>query len=478
MRFDTARKIFLEEAVEPDKLAFACVDRDLIWLELKNLSDSICERLQKAEISLGHPVLLYGNKEAFLLAGLISCYRAGLPFIPVNPELPGQRISKIVHQSGAQALIASDVYVNLPEVPVIFTETKSKGTATFEKRYPDIAYILFTSGSSGDPKGVLVSDKNLTSFVQWFTSNFPVGPDTIFINQAELSFDISLADIFGALQTGGSAILNSATEYANDQLFFERINKYHGNYWNSTPSFVMKYFGSKNFNHKNLPGLKNFVLSGENLSSNLVKELVLRFPNTSVTNAYGPTEATIFSSYVQVTPNLLAEDSIPIAKSGTETISLEQDEIVITGQQVSQGYLDNAQLTKEKFISHNEQPAFRTGDLVRLKNNFLYFAGRKDGQIKFNGYRIEPGEIKQVLEKIKGIEEAECLPLIIDNRVKRLIAFVRINQQLNPAEIKNQLAKELPVYMIPSEIILLEEFPRTVSFKTDRKKLLEDYLQK
>ncbi|HXD94058.1 MAG TPA: hypothetical protein VNX01_12665, partial [Bacteroidia bacterium] len=132
-----------------------------------------------------------------------------------------------------------------------------------------------------------------------------------------------------------------------------------------------------------------------------------------------------------------------------------------------------------KFFLNSTKKAFRTGDAAFVKNNYIYYAGRKDEQIKLNGYRIELNEIKYALERIDVIEQAECLPIIIDGKVKRLIAFILTKSSANnieAANIKSSLEKELPAYMIPSEIIVLKEFPYTASFKIDKQKLLNDYL--
>ena len=481
MYFDVATKIFREENVEANKIAFAAADKNITWRELKTLADKICETLKKEAIPKGNTVLVYGDKEAFFLAAVLSCYRMSLPFVPVNNSLPKNRIEKIIAQTQSEIMIVCGDYPNIPNISLIIKNDFSISRNTSsplsgENLRGGCAYILFTSGSSGEPKGVIISDENITAFTHWFTKEFPVNKETVFINQASFLFDISLADFFGTLHTGGTCVFNTNEITSNSTLFFERINSYKGNYWNSTPSFITRCFADKNFNAENLSSLTHFIFSGENLTASLVKELKLRFPKASIINAYGPTETTIFASFEEITDELLIENTLPICKVGNPTIHIENKEIIITGNNVGAGYLNNDSLTYQKFISYKNKKAFCTGDLAFIKNGYVYYDGRKDEQIKLNGYRIELNEIKHTLESIDFIEQAECLPIIIDGKIKRLIAFITSNTQPDISSIKNILEKELPIYMIPSEIILLKQFPYTNSFKVDKQQLLLNYL--
>ncbi|HEX7414800.1 MAG TPA: AMP-binding protein [Bacteroidia bacterium] len=482
MYFDVATKKFREENVEANKIAFVAADKPLTWLELKALSDEICKTLEKTNVPKGHPVLVYGDKEAFFLVALLSCFRMGLPFIPVNNQLPEKRIEKIIEQTQSQLMLVASSYKAIPQMSVIIFSDFSihtKGGIQLPKTM-EAAYILYTSGSSGEPKGVIISDENIISFTQWFVKNFHISKETVFINQANFLFDIALADFFGTLQTGGRAIFNTSEIINNTDLFFERIDTHQGTYWNSTPSFISVCLANKNFNKHTLPGITQFVLSGEDLSVTLIKQLKQRFPKACIMNAYGPTETTIYTSFVEITEAMLHENSLPISKADSEAIYLDVDEVIISGKQVGSGYLNKESLAQQKFFSKENKKAFRSGDLAYVKGDYIYYAGRKDNQLKLNGYRIELNEIKQTLERIAFIKQAECIPVVIGKKTNRLIAFVILNSipssDMSETLIQELLKKELPPYMIPSEIIILANFPYTASFKLDKQNLLSNYL--
>ena len=470
MYFDLQRNIFMETASRPEKLAFAAADRNMTWIELEELSGKICGAYKEAGIPVGHPVMIYGDKQAFFLAAIVACLREELPFVCINSELPRKRIELIKQRTGSQVLVCAEAFdfhaeitIN-PDCSVVSAERPH-----YDSIFSDARYLIFTSGSQGEPKGVCISAQNVSDFISWFVADFPVREKAVFINQASFLFDIALADLFGALQAGASAVFNSSAQSRSEE-FISRIRRFNGNYWNSTPSFVSFCLLHEDFNATALPSIKHFVLSGEQLSTSLVKKIIARFPKAGVINAYGPTEATIFASRIAVTPQMLAGNSIPIAHLSDDRLTIEQDEIIICRQVGS--YLDR----DGTFFTRNDKRCFKTGDGAVVKDDHIYFSGRSDTQLKLSGYRIDLEEIRHALEELPEVRQALCLPIEVQGRVKRLVAFVEAEKS-SIAALRLKLAETLPAYMIPSEIVALREFPRTHSFKSDARALLEQYLQ-
>lgn len=470
MYFDLQRNTFMETGRRPEKLAFAAADRNLSWAELQELSDLICAAFKKADVPVGHPVMIYGDKQAFFLAAVVACLREELPFICINNELPRRRMELIKQRTGSQVLVCAGPFDFRAEVTIhADCSVVSAERPQYRSIFSDVRYLIFTSGSQGEPKGVSISAQNLSEFIDWFVADFPVAEKTVFINQASFLFDIALADLFGALHAGATAVFNSS-EQSRSAEFITRIRKFNGSYWNSTPSFVSFCLLHENFNAAALPSIKHFVLSGEQLSSSLVKKISGRFPKAEVINAYGPTETTIFASRVAVTPQMLAGNNLPIAHVGDGRLSIEDDEIIICRQVGS--YLDG----DGAFFTRNDKRCFKTGDGAAVKDEYIYFSGRSDTQLKLNGYRIDLEEIRHVLEELPEVRQALCLPIEVEGKVKRLVAFIEAEKS-SVADIKGKLAETLPAYMIPSEVVALREFPRTHSFKSDARALLEQYLR-
>jgi D-alanine--poly(phosphoribitol) ligase subunit 1 len=469
MFFDLQKNAFAQTGRRPEKLAFAAADADLSWQELKTLSDGIVASVRQAKIPAGHPVLVHGDKEAFFLAALVACLREQLPFICVSSELPRARIEFIRSKSGSQVIIdASESNLEAPVKMNAACEVRFASAPDFTRRFTDTRYVIFTSGSSGEPKGVCISAQNVSDFMDWFVKDFPVDEETVFINQASFLFDIALADFFGALQTGGAAVFNSNTQ-ARSEEFIARIQRYKGNYWNSTPSFVSYCLLHEDFHEQHLPNIRSFVLSGEQLSPSLVKKLRERFPGAQVINAYGPTETTIFASRMLISEDMLRGPVLPIAAFDDGRLHIVKDEILVCRQ--AGAYLEG----EDGFFEAERQRCFRTGDRVRIGNGLVYFSGRGDSQVKLNGYRIDLNEVKFVVEKVRGVRQAVCVPVETGGRVRSLVAFVEA-EGVNAESIRTQLRVLLPAYMIPADIVVMREFPHTNSYKGDVRLLLEKYL--
>jgi D-alanine--poly(phosphoribitol) ligase subunit 1 len=496
MRFDFHKLVFTEETILPEKLVIAGSDGDLSWRELKGRSDALCRKLQSLEIPFGSPVIIYGQKEILFPVAILSCLRLGIPYVPVDRIMPQERLRKIRETTGAQILIAPGNRETDPDFPIIVQKdlTIKRNKIPEWKTIPSgktdpVVYIMFTSGSTGEPKGVMITLKAVRSCLDWFVRDFPVNRETVFMNQATFSFDISLYDALGTFSLGATMVLNDTAITHQPQLFFERIKRYGCTFWNSTPSFVYPFLTDPGFTKENFSALKTFLFLGEDLPVRTVRKLHEVFPGVPVYNSYGPTEATVSTTLIEITPEIADkyEKNLPIGypkPDGEVYIENEEEgqgEIVIAGDHVSVGYLNRSDLNEEKFLEHKGMRAYRTGDYGYIKDGLLFCAGRKDDQVKMNGYRIELGEISGVLLKQPGVNDAITIALKSQGKVKKIVSFVKTTDGADPEDIKKMLykalEKQLPEYMVPGDISVLTEFPVSASYKVDKLKLTDFYLK-
>ena len=452
MRFDFKLLDFVECEKEFDKLAVCGSDKDLTWSELKNEVDSFKKKLQKYNLPKGHPVLIYGHKEVDFIVSIISCMSLGFPYIPIDTIYPKDRVDKIA------SIVKSAIKIDTIENKIDFDE---KNISTSYLLSDPIIYIIFTSGSTGEPKGVQITQNSILDFEKWLNSDFGLSKDSVFMNQAPFSFDLSVYELVGFLSLGATIVLNSKDTIENHLLYFERLKKYSCDVWVSTPSFISKL-----------------------LPSNTVKRIKNSFPSSIVLNTYGPTEATVATTLIEITSDILEKYSknLPVGyvKENSKINLLDIDEqnigeLEIVGDNVSIGYFKNEELNKQKFEKKYEKRSFRTGDFGYFEDGLLFFANRKDELIKLHGFRIELGEIDKELLSDKMVSESITIPLKRGNDVAKIISFVIGSKSLDIEVLKHNISKNLPYYMIPSDIVVLDKFPYNSNHKIDKNELINIY---
>ncbi len=497
MKYDFNGKQFVDTQSNPDKLAICGSDRDFSWFDLKAIVSFLKSMLTELEIPNGSPVIIYGHKEALFPIAMLACMDAGITYVPIDKIYPVDRIKKIIETTGAQIVLnCTDEELSL-EIPVSINSRLAltiDSLPEFTKRTDlppndTLQYIMFTSGSTGEPKGVQITWNSILTFYNWASVDFGFTASDVFMNQAPFTFDVSLCDVLLSFGLGGTLVL-SPTELVKDQdAFLQRLNKYDCTVWTSTPSFAFLFLRNPGFNSEKLPAFHSFLFMGEELPPRTCQQLYKQFPGARVMNAYGPTEATIVTTFVEITPEIVAQyPSLPIGypmpgcELLIEKVSEEdkEGELVIVGDHVSMGYYKNEELNEKKFVTRNNRKAFKTGDLTYYDAGMLFYLGRNDDQVKFNGFRIELNEISNVLCTSTVIADAVTLPLRRGNEVKKLISFVTLS---NPEkafdskeEVLDMVSKKLPYYMIPGDIVVVKDFPYGSSHKIDGKKLVEDYL--
>ena len=408
-----------------------------------------------------------------MIASFLACSCAGIPYIPIDVSIPVERKKKIIEQ------INPDIIIN-KDIENIMNNENYLDISKIYMQDDDIYYIIFTSGSTGEPKGVQITYNNLKSCMRWLESICNINKGII-LNQANYSFDLSVADIYLPLLTRCKHYILKRDVQRNYTLLFKELKKSNSDLAVFTPSFLDLLLVDKSFNAELMPNLKTILLCGEKLTNNTVDRLFKRFPSIHLINSYGPTECTFAVTGIKInnsndisvgTPK--DDVDIYIVNNSLEELGEEETgEILITGASVGKGYLNN---NSNSFIFYKGKKGYLTGDLGYKKNNKVYCIGRKDTQIKFKGYRIELSEIEKVLNNIEYIEKAIVTTKKNDNKVSRIIAFVKIKSSysVESKEIKEYLKRVLPEYMIPN-IKMISEIPLTANGKVDAKKLLEEY---
>lgn len=483
MRFDLHAMQFADTRQGRDYRAVAGSDRSLGWGDLQDQAGKWARRAQEFGAGPDVPVVLSGHKQAAFFTAMAACLMLGSPFVPVDTIYPAERRARIAELVGAPLLYHADTDT--------FEPTGRAASPLSEK---GLAYILFTSGSTGEPKGVQIGRESVCLLAEWMQGQFGLGGTPVFMNQAPFSFDLSMFEVFGTLASGGACVLNPRELIQDGPAYLRRLADEHVTCWVSTPSFAHQQLLNKAFCQAGLPTLDTFLFCGEVLPNALARRLRQRFPQTRILNTYGPTEATVATTLIEVDQAVLdAHPVLPVgyAKPGC-VIDIRDNEICVVGDHVMRGYLNRPDLNRTRMFRHTDgRRGLRTGDLGRLDaDGLLWCQGRRDDQVKLNGYRIELPEISLALQALDEVKNAVCLALRRpDNSVARLVGFVELTGDRRgdgaaawspyPSPCwKPALERRLPPYMLPSEIVVVEAFPMSVNQKIDGKALLATYLEK
>jgi amino acid adenylation domain-containing protein len=453
-----------------------------------------------------------------LLVGILAVLRSRNGFIPINPHYPLERIHFIIRDCRVKVLLTDRANIAAArqlaaENPVIehllcldtgqpeHIEIKSSSQAAAcplsgEQKSDQTCYVIYTSGSTGRPKGVPITHRNLLPLLTWFQSHFCLGEHTRVLQNLSYSFDFGVFEILTTLVFGGTFYFLERTELPSLVAYVDFVIRHHINTLHTTPTF---------FNHivsfnRQLPEVRIVHFGGEELSGKLFRKTArLVPPDCTVYNGYGPTEATIntaiFSLKASDALHLDDSDTVPIGRPSARHRVYIMDrnlqlcplgvagELCIAGPGLSAGYLNNPQLTADKFVENSIIPEskrsgakfYRTGDLCRFRpDGQIEFLGRIDDQVKVRGFRIELGEIESRLLDHDAVEEAVVLPRKEGDRDPYLTAYIVLSG--DPAVIpalRQYLSEKLPDYMIPAYFVPMESLPLTPSGKVDRASLPE-----
>jgi D-alanine--poly(phosphoribitol) ligase subunit 1 len=470
-------------ALAPEATAHISDGRTLTYGELRGHSDALACYLTARLGEDRRPIAVLGHREPEMLIAFLGAVKSGRPYVPLDTALPQQRIDKILETSRAALVLT-------PKDVLQFSASQVRGlprTAQGDEPF----YILFTSGSTGEPKGVIITLASLEHFITWMLAEQQFTElGEVFLNQAPFSFDLSVMDLYCSLATGGTLFSISRDLIANPKELYRALKSSGVTTWVSTPSFAQMCLVEDKFSDAMLPRVRRFLFCGETLPLQTAAQLLKRFPIAEAWNMYGPTEATVATTSIRIDASILERYSpLPVGRAmpGSEIFIVngkrellpanQRGEIIIAGPNVSPGYLARPALTADAFFQYRGQRAYRTGDLGRFRDNLLFFEGRMDEQIKLSGYRIELGDVEANLRALAVVRDAVVIPVIKDGNAQSLAAFVVLAERDDASHfdlshrLRNQLSERLPTYMLPRKFVFLDAFPMTANGKIDRASL-------
>ena len=494
--------------VQPDFPVYDILGQVHTYGDLKKDSDSLAAQIDRLGLPDKSPVVVFGGQEYEMLATFVALTKSGHAYIPIDSHSALERVAAIVEVAEPSLIIAINDFPLADVAAPIFSaeqvQTAFREGASYELSHPvqgdDNYYIIFTSGTTGKPKGVQISHNNLLSFTNWMITDkeFATPARPQMLAQPPYSFDLSVMYWAPTLALGGTLFALPSAVTQDFKQLFETILSLPIAIWTSTPSFADMALLSDDFNSQKLPQLTHFYFDGEELTVKTAQKLRDRFPQARIINAYGPTEATVALSAVAVTDEMLQNcKRLPIGytkadsptfvidEEGRKVPNGQQGEIIVCGPAVSKGYLNNPEKTAEAFFEFEGLPAYHTGDVGSMTDEgLLLYGGRMDFQIKFNGFRIELEDVSQNLNKSKYIESAVAVPRHNkDHKVQNLLAYVilkdgvaeQFEREIDITKaIKEDLQDIMMSYMMPSKFLYRETLPLTPNGKIDIKGLISE----
>jgi D-alanine--poly(phosphoribitol) ligase subunit 1 len=467
----------------PDRPAQRAGGRTLTYGALRAQSDTLAARLSASLPDDAAPVVVLGHKEPEMLVAFVGCAKAGHPYVPVDVAMPTQRVARTIELARAPLTLTVDSIASL-----------ASGSASRPRgqRHADSPhYIMFTSGSTGDPKGVVITAGCLDTFLDWMTREqcFTPGAE-VFLNQSTFSFDLSVMEVWTALSTGGTIASIAREEIDDARRLFPALAASGATTWVSTPSFAQLCLAERRFDGTMLPHLRRMLFCGEVLPPAVATALLDRFPGVEVWNTYGPTEATVACTSIRLDRALIDRyPALPVGRpmhpGGMRVLDLGGDpvrgegrgELVIVGANVSPGYYGNKELTARAFFTLDGQRAYRTGDRGHVEDDVFFCDGRLDRQIKLHGYRIELGDIEAHLCALPDVADAVVVPEMRESTITGLAAYVlprgaAPERELDAVrDLRTRLGERIPAYMVPRRIRFVSEFPMTPNGKIDRQQV-------
>ncbi|WP_176134307.1 non-ribosomal peptide synthetase, partial [Bacillus pseudomycoides] len=490
----TLISLFVEQATKaPDKIALTLGEDCLSYGELHRKSNQVARLLHKQGVGREQIVGLLVDRSPEMIISILGILKAGAAYLPIDPDYPEERIRYMLEDSGAEKLIvqyAEDIPAHYSgQVLELWKrewEKEDPSDLEVEAGPDDLAYIIYTSGSTGQPKGVMVEHRNVIRLLFNDQNLFDFSEEDVWTLFHSYCFDFSVWEMYGALLYGGRLVLVPSFVARDPEAFAELLLKEKVTILNQTPTaFYHLSHQMKKMKPAEMP-VRKVIFGGEKLSPLQLKDWKVAYPSTQLINMYGITETTVHVTYKEITEKEI-ETNIsnigkPIPTLQVYVLDGQKNllpvgiggEMYVAGEGVARGYWNRPELTEERFVENPFQPGermYKTGDLARwLEDGNLEYLGRMDDQVKIRGHRIELGEVETQLLLCSGIREI-FVQAFEEERGQVLAAYYTAEEELSTLELRADLAKKVPSYMVPSYFIQLEMMPLTANGKVDRHRL-------
>lgn len=489
----------------PDKIAFSDEKKSYTFSEVRGMAMSIAHNIRNTMGCVKKPIAVYMDKSADMAVAYIGIAYSGNFYSPIATDMPSSRIAKIFSTLKPEAVICDEKNKELNEINkavefegtkliyqnIISDECDEDEILDYEEHIvdTDLLYVLFTSGSTGEPKGVAITHRGVLDYIDWVIETFSIDERDSFGNQSPFYFDNSIVDIYCSLKTGATLFIIPKELFSQPvklltYLYDKKITTI---FW--VPSAMIMVSKLKAFRNVDVSStLKRVLFAGEVMPNKQLNIWRKYLPEMTYANLYGPTEITDVCAFYIVDREFADDEPLPIGiptrnidlivlkDDNTEAVGTENGELCVRGTGVSVGYYNNPVKTKEAFVQNPLNTSYpeyiyRTGDIVHYnERGELIYVCRKDFQIKHMGHRIELGEIETAVSSIDEVDSCCCL---YDDNLKKIVLF--LDKELDKSYISECLSRLIPEYMIPGKVIALEQLPLNANGKIDRIKL-RDFL--
>lgn len=484
----------------PDKAAAIDEKESCTYRQLrergKEIGSFLCERA-----GVRQPVVVFMEKSVQALQSFMGIVYSGNFYVLVDPTFPTERINQILqvlqpqvvitHQEHKEKLSETEYRQSVYNIEEIHTETDEEGLAMIRRNALDTdpLYSIFTSGSTGTPKGVLICHRSVIDFIEHFTETFGITDADVLGNQAPFDFDVSVKDIYSSLKTGATLVIIPKSYFMFPNAVIDMLDKYKVTtlIWAvSALCLLNRLHGLK---YKVPSAINKIMSSGEMMPIKQLNQWRAYYPEAMFVNLYGPTEITCNCTYYILDREFEETEKLPIGHAfANERVFLLDDEgrevtacdtpaeICVAGTCLALGYYNNPGMTARAFTQNPLNPfypetIYHTGDLgYRKEDGMLYFAGRKDFQIKHMGHRIELEEIETVLGSSAKVEHVCCF---FDEKKNKIVAYYVGEGEKR--ELIDELKTKVPDFMVPNVFVQVESLPLNKNGKTDRNLLKEQY---